>query len=138
MRIIFLCVENSARSQMAEGIARSLLADSATIESAGSNPGRVNPLAIEVMKEIGIDISQHRSKSVNEINSEGIDWIITLCAEEVCPYIGGNFKKLHWPFPNPSDSSRATADRLLLFREIRDGLREKIADFKANLATKKS
>jgi len=132
MRILFLCVENSARSQMAEGIAKKLFGDTATIESAGANPSRVHPLAIEVMREIDIDISKQRSKSVNAINSDDIDFIITLCSEEVCPFVSGNFKKLHWPFPNPT-STKSEAKPIENFRTIRDELFKKISEFKSNL-----
>lgn len=130
MKILFLCVENSARSQMAEGIARKIFGDTAHIQSAGSNPGRVHPLAIEVMKEQGIDISQQWSKSIDSVNTADIDWVITLCAEEVCPYLAGKVQKQHWPFPNPTASDSSTEEQLSRFRAIRDQLTQKILEFK--------
>src|SRR3546814_9614205 len=88
-RILFLCVANSARSQMAEGLTRYLLGDRATVMSAGSAPSRVNPYAVEAMAEIGIDISGHRSKSVDDIDPAEVDLVVTLCAEEDCPVLPG-------------------------------------------------
>lgn len=126
INILFLCVANSARSQMAEGIGRVLLADIAHTKSAGSQPSQVNPLAIEVLKEIGIDISHHKSKSIDSIDKEKIDIVITLCAEEVCPIFLGNVKRLHWPLPDPSNSKYSSDEQLKLFREVRDDLKNKI------------
>src|SRR5689334_2336880 len=100
MNILFLCVANSARSQIAEGLAREILGTQVTIESAGSRPARVNPFAIQALKEIGIDISHHRSKSVEDLSPAflaQLDYVITLCAEEVCPTAISKAKKLHWP-----------------------------------------
>ncbi|MBP1626298.1 MAG: Arsenate reductase 1 (modular protein) [Holophagaceae bacterium] len=99
--LLFLCVANSARSQMAEGLARQMF-PGWTIQSAGSRPGRVNAQAIEVLAELGIDISGHRSKSVSEIDPAGIDLVITLCAEEVCPVFFGQAERVHWPIPDPA------------------------------------
>src|SRR5262245_18671150 len=94
--ILFLCVANSARSQIAEGLARARLGDRATVQSAGSRPSRVNPCAIEVMHEIWIDLAGHRSKSVDAIDPATVDLVITLCAEEVCPVFLGGARRLHW------------------------------------------
>ena len=102
MNVLFLCVANSARSQMAEGLARHLFADRATVLSAGSAPSRLNPHAIEAMAEIGIDISGQRSKSVDEIDPEDVDLVVTLCAEEVCPVLPGRVRRLHWPIADPA------------------------------------
>lgn len=121
-RIVFLCVANSARSQMAEGLARRLFGRRAVVESAGSQPSRVNPLAIEAMKEIGIDLSSHRSKSVDEIDPVGVDAVITLCAEEVCPVGLAGARRLHWPIPDPAGEG-ATLDR---FRAARDAILHKL------------
>src|SRR5690349_5596039 len=96
-QILFLCVANSARSQMAEGLARMLFGDRAGIQSAGSRPSRVNPYAIEVMREVGADLAGHASKSVETIDAGTVDTVITLCAEEVCPAFLGNARRLHWP-----------------------------------------
>jgi len=93
--ILFLCVANSARSQMAEGLARNLFGDEMRIQSAGSRPSRVNPFAIRVMAEVGIDISGHTSKSVDTISPDDVDLVITLCAEEVCPVFLGRAHRLH-------------------------------------------
>lgn len=101
-RVLFLCVANSARSQMAEGLARAILPADLQVLSAGSKPATVNPYAIEAMKEIGIDISSHRSKSVDEIDVTGLDVVVTLCAEEVCPLLPGRVQRLHWPIADPA------------------------------------
>ena len=100
--LLFLCVANSARSQMAEGIARQLAGDRLPIQSAGSAPSRVNPLAVRALAEIGIDASGQRSKSVDEIDRSTVDTVITLCAEEVCPVYLGSARRLHWPLPDPA------------------------------------
>ena len=125
--LLFLCVANSARSQMAEGIARSLAGDRLRIESAGSAPSRVNPLAIRALAEIGVDASTQRSKSVDEVERAAVDTVITLCAEEVCPVYLGRALRLHWPLPDPA--GRATPDTLLAgFRAVRDELRQRLED----------
>jgi arsenate reductase len=128
-RILFLCVANSARSQMAEGLARAVLGDRVEVRSAGSHPSRVNPYAIEVMAEIGINISAHRSKSVEEIDLTGLDVVITLCAEEVCPVLPGNVERLHWPIPDPASSDPTISAEQMRgrFRAARDEIRERIA-----------
>ena len=100
--VLFLCVANSARSQMAEGLARGLGGDRLRVQSAGSEPSRVNPLAVRVMAEIGIDLSGHRSKPVAEIDPSTVDTVITLCAEEVCPVFLSAARRLHWPLPDPA------------------------------------
>jgi arsenate reductase len=128
-RILFLCVANSARSQMAEGLARALLGERVEVQSAGSHPSKVNPYAIEAMAELGIDISSHRSKSVAEIDPTGLDAVITLCAEEVCPVLPGTVRRLHWPIPDPasSDPAISAAQMRERFRAARDQIRERIA-----------
>ncbi|MHB1948859.1 MAG: arsenate reductase ArsC [Gammaproteobacteria bacterium] len=130
INILFICVANSARSQMAEGIGRELLANIAHVSSAGSQPSKVNPIAIEVLKEIGIDISDQKSKSVDSIDKEKIDVVITLCAEEVCPLFSGNVKRIHWPFPDPSNPKYISDEQLKLFRKVRDDLKNKIQDLR--------
>lgn len=126
-RILFLCVANSARSQMAEGLARELLDGTAHVMSAGSQPATVNPLAVEAMAEIGIDISGHRSKSVDEIDPADLDLVITLCAEEVCPALPAGVEHLHWPIPDPAgDSSPPANEAMKRFRLARDTLRNRI------------
>jgi len=105
MNILFLCVANSARSQMAEGLARAVFGDRAIVSSAGSAPSQVNPVAVEVMTEGGIDISSQQSTSVSEIDTSSVDLVITLCAEEVCPILPGNVKRLHWPIADPASNA---------------------------------
>lgn len=127
MRILFLCVANSARSQMAEGLARRMFADRAVVASAGSAATGVNPHAIEVLNELGIDISSHRSKSVTEIDAASFDTIITLCAEEVCPVVPGRVARLHWPLPDPVRAGAAEIS--IRFREVRDELSRRLEAF---------
>lgn len=124
--ILFLCVANSARSQMAEGIARSLAPAFVRIESAGSRPTSVRPEAIAVLGEIGIDISGNRAKAVSEIPSDGIDTVITLCGEEECPIFIGKVMRLHWGLPDPGAIQGSEEERLDAFRRTRDELRRRI------------
>jgi len=124
--ILFLCVANSARSQMAEGIARQLLPVDVKVWSAGSHPTRVRPEAITVLREIGIDISHHQSKAVSDIASEAVDTVITLCAEEECPLFLGKFRRLHWALPDPASVNGSELERLNAFRWVRDELRKRI------------
>ena len=126
--LLFLCVANSARSQMAEGLARALFGDRVRIQSAGSRPSAVNPYAIEVMREVAIDLAAHRSKSVDEIDAATIDTVITLCAEEVCPVFLGAKRRLHWPIPDPAstDPSLTRDDLLTRFRAARDSIRARL------------
>jgi thioredoxin type arsenate reductase len=127
--ILFLCVANSARSQMAEGIARSLATPGMKIWSAGSRPTKVRPEAIAVLKEIGIDISQNRSKAVAEIPADEIDTVITLCAEEECPVFLGKAQRLHWGLPDPAAVVGTEEEALSAFRKIRDDLSRRITAF---------
>ncbi len=124
--ILFLCVANSARSQMAEGIARSMAPDGVTVWSAGSRPTSVRPEAVTVLKEIGLDISGHRSKDVSEIPAERIDTVITLCGEEECPLFLGRAARLHWGLPDPAVVTGSEAERLEAFRGVRDKLRRRV------------
>lgn len=132
MNILFLCVGNSARSQMAEGIAKKLLQGTGHIQSAGTQPKPIHPLAIQVMSEIGIDISQQKSKSIDDINPDKIDYVITLCAEEACPIFLKAINQLHWPFPDPSRAEGTEEEKLQAFRDIRNGLYDKIKQFLAD------
>lgn len=131
--ILFLCVANSARSQMAEGLARQMFGERARVQSAGSQPSRVNPYAIEVMSELGADLTTHTSKSVDSIYPATVDTVITLCAEEVCPVFLGKVRRLHWPIPDPAstDSSLSRAAMLDRFRTARDSIRTKLTAFAA-------
>lgn len=132
MKILFMCVANSARSQLAEGLAKELFKD-AEIESAGSKPGTINPLAILVMKEIQIDISNQFSKSCDDLEPSflnGLDYIVTLCAEEVCPILASQAQKLHWPIKDPAGFDSETMEyRMEKFREARDMLKGKLMNF---------
>ncbi len=125
-KILFLCVANSARSQMAEGLARKILGKTAMVQSAGSKPAQVNPLAIKVMRELDIDISGQRSKSVDEIDPATVDTVITLCAEEVCPVFLGKTERIHWPFPDPGHDAATDEEKLQSFREVRDSISRRI------------
>jgi len=129
--ILFLCVANSARSQMAEGLARSLAPEGITILSAGSMPTQVSAYAIEVMSEIGIDLSaqQFQSKSVDDIPKEEVATVITLCAEEVCPVFPGEVEKLHWPHQDPAGVVGSSEEILASFRRVRDQIRAKLVAF---------
>lgn len=124
--VLFLCVANSARSQMAEGIALSLAPSDVKIWSAGSFPTQVRPEAISVLKEIGIDISNHVSKSVTTIPKEEVDTVITLCAEEECPLFLGKALRLHWGLPDPAAITTSETERLDTFRKTRDELFRRI------------
>jgi len=126
-RLLFLCVANSARSQMAEGLARHLFGDRVTVQSAGSAPTRVNPNAIAALAELGIDASGHTSKLVDDIAADSIDLVITLCAEEVCPVYPGRVERLHWPLPDPAGAPPDQA--MARFREVRDMLRARLEAF---------
>lgn len=132
-----MCVANSARSQIAEGLARSLFPEF-EIRSAGSHPGKLNPFALQVMNEIGIDISNQYSKSTDDLPPKfivNLDYVITLCAEEVCPtMVAQRAKKLHWPFPDPATKEPVSeADSLKRFREARDAIQKRLRTFKAEI-----
>ena len=120
--VLFLCVANSARSQMAEGIARSLAPPGVKVSSAGSAPSRLNPLAVRALAELGIDISGHRSKHVDEIPPGDVDVVVTLCAEEVCPVFLGKALRVHWGLPDPAGAGGTEEERIRSFREVRDEL----------------
>lgn len=126
--ILFMCVANSARSQMAEGWARALLGDRVRVQSAGTRPSRVNPYAIEVMAEAGVDLAGQSSKSVEAIDPATVDTVITLCAEEVCPVFLGKARRLHWPIQDPAsdDPSLSREDMLARFRTARDQIRARM------------
>ena len=126
--ILFLCVANSARSQMAEGLARNHFGERIRVQSAGSAPSKVNPYAIEVMKEKGIDLTTHSSKSVETIDPATVDTVITLCAEEVCPVFLGKVERLHWPLEDPASSDpRLTREQLLQrFRKAADQIEARL------------
>ncbi|MBX3131480.1 MAG: VOC family protein [Polyangiaceae bacterium] len=126
--ILFLCVANSARSQMAEGLARQLFGDAVRVQSAGSEPSRVNPFAIEAMAELGIGLGTHTSKSVQSIDPDSVDLVVTLCAEEVCPVFLSRAPRMHWPLQDPDRKHELLTDdqRLQHFRVARDQLRARL------------
>ena len=121
--ILFLCVANSVRSQMAEGIARALAPAGLAVWSAGSYPGSVHPLAVAALAEIDIDISRQTSKGIGAVPLEAVDTVVTLCREESCPLPPRLTRRLHWPLADPT----AAADPLEAFRRVRDDLRGRIA-----------
>jgi arsenate reductase (thioredoxin) len=129
--ILFLCIANSARSQLAEGLGRMIFSNRIPVQSAGSEPSQVNPYAIEVMREIGVDITTHSSKSVQTIDPARVETVITLCAEEVCPIFLGKARRLHWPIPDPaSKEPNISRDEMLTrFRAARDAIRGRIEAF---------
>lgn len=130
MKVLFMCVANSARSQLAEAIAKEVFGSNAEIQSAGSQPKTVHPLAIQALKEVGIDISQNKSKLVDDLPPvfvENLDYVITLCAEEVCPIlISKKAKKLHWPMTDPARAEESTAVQLEHFREVRNAIEKRL------------
>ncbi len=131
--LLFLCVANSARSQLAEGLARHFHGDRFQVQSAGSKPCYVHPCALEALAELGIDGSGQRSKSVHSIDPATVDIVITLCAEEVCPAFLGRAQRLHWPLPDPA--GQGTAETLLEgFRTVRDELRRRLEVFRSESA----
>lgn len=132
-RVLILCTGNSCRSQMAEGILRHLASDKFDVFSAGTNPSEVNKMAIKVMKEIGIDISSHRSKHVNEFKNQQFDFVITVCdnAKESCPFFPGGTKVLHFPFPDPPHTEALNEEVLNEFCKVRDMIFKKFEEFAA-------
>lgn len=130
-RVLILCTANSARSQMAEGLLRHLAGDRFEVHSAGSRPGAVRPEAIAVLQEIGIDISGHRSKHVDEFAGEAFDYVLTVCdnAREACPIHPGHGNRIHHAFEDPAAAGGPEAERLAAFRRVRDQIRDYLADF---------
>lgn len=123
-KVLFLCTHNSARSQIAEGLLNHLFGDRYEAYSAGTKPSGVNPLAVKVMEEIGIDISHHRSKGIEELEGISFDYVVTLCdsAKEECPYFPGGSRFIHKGFPDPSEGG------IEAFREVRDKIRSWIEE----------
>jgi len=131
-RVLILCTGNSARSQMAEGLLRHDAGNAFDVESAGTKASQVRPEAIAVMREIGIDISGHRSKNVDEFDGQHFDYVITVCdnAKEACPVFLGNTKRLHHSFDDPAALQGSMEERLALFRRVRGELRDYLGEFK--------
>ena len=133
-KILVLCTGNSCRSQIAEGYIRHFAGDRFEVTSAGLEPGVVNPRAIQVMKEDGVDISTHTSDDVNQYVSQNFNYIITVCdhARERCPYFPGQAERIHWSFEDPA-AARGTEDEILaVFQIVRDQIRDKIKEFLKN------
>ena len=130
-KVLILCTGNSARSQMAEGLLRHDAADHFEVESAGTKPGQVRPEAIAVMKEVGIDIAGHRSKSVDEFAGRRFDYVLTVCdnARETCPIYPGHANRLHCNFEDPAAVQGSQTERLAAFRRVRDDIRDYLKGF---------
>ena len=126
--VLFLCVANSARSQMAEALARRRFGDAVRVQSAGSAPSAVNPLALQVLAELGIDAGDHTSKHVDTIDPAAVDLVITLCAEESCPVFLGHAPRLSWAMPDPDRKGEplSPAERLHHFRVARDAIAARV------------
>jgi len=127
-RVLILCTGNSARSQMAEGLLRALADTHFEVFSAGSKPSVVNPLAIEVMRERGLDISGHRSKHLSEYLHQPFDYVITVCdnAAETCPIFPGSARRIHWSFPDPAAVEGSHDEQLSAFRTVRDAIEARL------------
>ncbi len=134
MRVLFLCTHNSSRSQMAEGLLQARGGDHFTVDSAGTHPRGVHPLAIRVMAELSIDISEaagHRAKGLEEFSGQPIDLVVTVCDEaaEACPFFPGARRQEHWSFPDPSAATGTEDERLAVFRNVRDAIAARIDRF---------
>jgi arsenate reductase (thioredoxin) len=127
-RVLFLCTHNSARSQMAEGLLRHLAGDRFEAMSAGTEATHVRPLAIRAMEEVGIDISDQESKTLDQYLGELFDYVITVCddANEACPFFPGAQSRLHWSFEDPSRAEGSEEERLEVFRRVRDGIEARV------------
>ena len=130
-RVLILCTGNSARSQMAEGLLRDLAGDRFEVASAGVSPTEVRPEAISAMNEIGIDLSRHRSKSVDEFAGQEFDYVITVCdnANQQCPVFPGKTERIHWSFEDPAAVQGDEQSRLAVFRRVRDEIRHRLRLF---------
>jgi arsenate reductase (thioredoxin) len=132
-RVLFICTHNSARSQMAEGYLRHLAGDRFDVYSAGTEATLVRPQAIDVMNEIGIDISGQTSKTLHRYLSERWDYVITVCddANESCPVFPGTSDRSHWSFPDPSKATGTDAEKLAVYRDVRDQIARRMRIFAA-------
>lgn len=130
-RVLFLCTGNSCRSQMAEGFLRSLAGDRFEAFSAGVKPTQVNPLAIKVMDEAGIDISTQKSKSAMDLISQSFDYVVTVCdnAKQTCPVFPGKYEKIHWNLEDPAEAQGTEEEKLAVFRKTREGIRKRVEEF---------
>ena len=123
--ILFLCTGNSCRSQMAEGFAKKILSNDLKIFSAGIEPKRIHPTAVKVMQEVGIDISQQRSKNISEVPIDKIDLVVTLCgdAAERCPIFPGKVERIHWELEDPAKAQGSDKEIAIAFRKVRDKIK---------------
>jgi arsenate reductase len=130
-RVLFLCTHNSARSQMAEGFLRALAGDRFEVASAGTEATRVHPLAVRTMREVGVDISGHASKTVEQLMDQPWDHVITVCdaANEACPVFPTRSARLHWSFQDPSQATGTEDERLATFRRVRDEIRKRLVEW---------
>ncbi len=140
-KVLFMCIHNSGRSQMAEAFLNKLAGNKFVAESAGLEPGKLNPFVVEAMKEIGIDISQNLTKDVFEFYKQGkhFEYVITVCDEasgEKCPFFPGMVSRLHWSFPDPGSVQGTNDEKLIQVRIIRDSIKKKIEEFIASMAVK--
>ncbi len=134
-KLLFLCTGNSCRSQMAEGLLRHWAGDRFEVLSAGTDPQAVHPLAVEIMGEIGVDISGHSSKSVKKFLDREFDYIITVCdrANETCPLFPGRAKRIHWNLKDPAQAEGNETEKLKAFRQVREELISRIEAFLSSL-----
>lgn len=134
IKVLFVCIHNSARSQMAEAFLKKYGGDRYAVESAGLEPGKLNPVVVDVMKEVGFDISRNRTKSVFKFYKQGkpYDFVVTVCDEsqsERCPLFPGNAKKIHWGFPDPSSFTGSMEEKITKTREVRNQIDAKIKEW---------
>ncbi|HWR16871.1 MAG TPA: arsenate reductase ArsC [Terriglobales bacterium] len=132
-RVLFLCTGNSCRSQMAQGFLRAYASERFEAHSAGTNPSGINPLAVQVMNEVGIDISGQRSKHVAEYQGQDVSLVVTVCnnAKEQCPIFPGRCLREHWPFEDPAEAAGSLEHRLNVFRRVRDEIDVRVRAFVA-------
>lgn len=137
MRVLFVCTRNACRSQMAEALARALGGERLEAASAGSDPGTIDPLTLEVLREAGIGTGGLKAKGLAEVQVENYDWVVTLCgeAQRSCPTLSGRRGRLHWPVADPAAVTISSEARLMAFRHARDAIRSRIT---AWLGEKKS
>jgi arsenate reductase len=141
VKVLFLCTGNSARSQMAEGYLRHMAGDRYEAISAGTEPKELNPLAVEAMEEVGIDISHHKSKDVKALLDQHIPYIVTVCdsAKERCPIFPGSLKFMHWGLQDPAAAQGSHGEKLAVFRRVRDEIARNIErEFLTEVAPKRA
>ena len=124
-KVLFICTHNSARSHMAEGFMNALFGDRYEARSAGTDPSVVNPVAVKVMAEVGVDISAHHSKGLEDFLDREWDYVVTVCdrAKEACPYFPGGRERIHKGFQDPAGVDGSDEEKLILFRQVRDRIR---------------